>query len=585
MRLVVISLLVVLGVLAAVPVLAEDYPRPDLQRDAWKSLDGKWSFAFDDKDDGLGERWFDGHRYDREINVPYPYQAKLSGIGDTTHHKVVWYSRKFTAPADFDGKRVRLHIGAADYAVTVWVNGQEAGKDEGGYVPYCIDITPFLRDGGNELTIRVFDDAYDPAQPRGKQHPSGGLLRWHYTHITGLWQPVWLEAVSSVHIDGFKIYPRIEPRGTDLSVRVNGDGVVKATALRDGKRVASAEATVSAGAAEIKLSMPGAELWSPENPALYDLELELYSDGQVVDKVRSYFGVRTISIDGSNILLNGKPVWLNMALVQGYWPTGLYVPPSPEDYRKDVEWCKELGLNGIRMHQKVEDPRFLYWCDKLGLLVWGEMANAGEGHFSERAVKIADTVWERTIERDFNHPCIITWTYDNEHWMHQKYDAEEAMVYAKAHKLLKKLDPTRPVIDNSGYLHVSTDIYDFHGGSVKDVVAWVKGAPRTDKLGPVMIGAPLAYEGQPIVKSEWGCADFDMATESYYNNYEKQVREMASSGVFCGQCYVQLNDIENECNGYMKYDRTWKVEPKRIAKIHAEATALFEESMKNSRVP
>jgi len=541
-------------------------------------LDGKWDFAFDDKDAGLAERWFAGHRYDREINVPYPYQAKLSGIGETEHHKVVWYSRKFRVRTEFAGKQVVLHIGAADYQATVWVNGAEAGKDEGGYVPLGFDITRLLRDGDNDITIRVFDDPLDPAQPRGKQHPSGGTNRWHYTHITGIWQPVWLEAAPQTSIQGLWIKPRLDPRGADITVSATGDEV-RVTALRDGKKVASMTAPVKTGQSRISLSMPNAELWSPEHPALYDLDVELLAEGKIVDRARSYLGIRTVSIDGNRILLNGKPVWLNMALVQGYWPDGLYVPPSPQDYVKDIEFCKQLGLNGIRMHQKVEDPRFLYLCDKMGLLVWGEMANAGEGHVSQRAYDIADRLWASVIDRDYNHPCIMAWTYSNEWWMHGSKTPEEAMHYAKAYARLKKLDPTRPVIDTSGYWHVKTDIWDTHGGGgVADVTAWTKGGPYTERMGPTFPGIDYTYQGQPIVRSEWAPADFDKADEAFYKSYEHEVMSMAESGVFRGQCYVQLNDIEGELNGYTKYDRTWKVDPKRIAEIHAKASASYEKA-------
>lgn len=554
------------------------YPRPDMRRNLWLDLNGKWDFAFDDKDAGVGERWYAGHKFDRKINVPYPYQAKLSGVGETEHHKVVWYSRRFKVPAEFTGERVRLHIGAADYAVTIWINGKEIGKDEGGYVPIQFDITSYLHDGENEVVVRVFDDPVDPAQPRGKQHPSGSRNRWHYTHITGIWQPVWLEAVPVSAVESLRIMPHLEPRGADITVNVSGGDRVHATVLRNGEKVTSASASVIGSKAQIDLSMPNAELWSPDDPVLYDLVLEVMQDGKVVDKVQSYFGIRTVSIKGNKILLNGKPIWQNMALVQGYWPDGLYVPPSPDYFVKDIEYCKQLGLNSIRMHQKVEDPRFLYLCDKMGLMVWGEMANAGEGHFSKRAAGIADAIWKRVIERDFNHPSIITWTYSNEYWMHHiPASPEEIIQYTKAHQRLKRQDPTRPVIDTSGYLHISTDIWDVHGcAGISDVTAWTKGGEYTESMGPTVLGVDNAYHGLPIVRSEWVFGDFDKPSEDWYKSYENEVVNMAKSGVFCGQCYVQLNDVENELNGYLKYDRTWKVDPKHIADMHAKATQAYE---------
>lgn len=560
------------------------HPRPNFHRSDWISLDGKWDFSFDDKDSGIEEKWFEEHDYNRNINVPYPYQAKLSGIGETENHKVVWYHRQFDVPSNFGDKQILLHIGAADYAATVWVNGTEVGHDKGGYVPFTFDVTGALHKGQNDLTIRVFDDPHDGEQPRGKQGPLG-RDRFFYTHVSGIWQPVWLEPVPKTAVQSMRIIPRLEPKGADISVSVSGenqgDAVVRATILRDGKDILTLNSPVVGGKADFDITIPNADTWSPEHPALYDLKVELLQAGSPIDCVYSYFGIRTVDIKGTTIRLNGKPIWLNTALAQGYWPDGIYVPPSPDDYRKDVMTCKELGLNGIRMHQKVEDPRFLYWCDKLGLLVWGEMANAADGCTTERAYKIADAVWERTIERDFNHPCIITWVYSNENWMHRNAwapdkdhsdeDAAEVAHYLQAYHKMKKLDPTRPVIDTSGLWHVKTDIFDVHVfPDPADVEAWKEGkefSRRFDiNFSPM---ADRSYQEIPFVVSEWVYADdFEKADEAFYKGYDEYLRTMLGFGICPGHSYIQLYDVENELNGYMTYDRKWKVDPKRIAKIH-----------------
>jgi beta-galactosidase/beta-glucuronidase len=556
--------------------------RPDFRRAIIENLVGLWQFAFDDEDCGLAERWFVGsHNFPLTINVPYPHQAQLSGIGDTNHHKVVWYARKFTIPKSFAGKRVLLHLGAVDYACTVWVNGVEVGQDEGGYLPFCFDITAALRPGENALVVRVFDDPRDAAQPRGKQHPSGEVNRWHYTHITGIWQPVWLEAVAKARIDNFRITPRIAPKGVDMVIKLIGaeTGEVGAKVFDGNQLIGEAIAKVTDGIAKLAVDLPNAELWSPEQPNLHDVTLQLSKDGAVVDSVDTYIGLRTVGIKGDQFLLNDKPIWLNMALVQGYWPEGLYVPKNVDDYIRDIEFLQQLGLNGIRMHQKVEDPRFLYLCDKMGLIVWGEMANAGEGCFTERAAQIADRLWERVIDRDYNHPCIVTWVYSNEHWLHDTYDDQATVAhYAAAYDRLKANDSTRPIIDNSGYLHVKTDIMDFHSSDVAAVRDWVENGNFTRNLGPRMVGTEKPYEGQPIIASEWITPrnDFEAADETFYQDYENIVITMAESGLFNGHCYVQLNDIENECNGYLTYDRRWKVDPQRIAAIHARAKQIYE---------
>lgn len=563
------------------------HPRPDFERATWVSLDGPWDFAYDDGDAGVKEKWFEAHDWSRKIRVPFAYQAKLSGIGETEHHRVVWYHRQIGRPNDFarDG-HVRLHFGAADFRATVWLNGVELGEYEGGFTPFSFDIEQHLRDGANNsLVVRIFDDALDPAQPRGKQHPSGKLTRWHYTHITGLWQSVWLESVPQAHVAEFRVLtPEIaDPMPVSFRVGVRREKLaspqVRVTLLDGRRKCASQTVDAATSSVTLQLDVKSPVLWSPDKPHLYNVRIELLDGNKVVDSVRSYVGLRTIQWGNGKYMLNGKPLWLNGALDQGYWPDGILTAPNDAALRRDVEFARAVGLNMVRMHQKVADPRYLYWCDKLGLMVWGEMANAGEGHFSKRAGEIALREWERVIARDANHPCIIAWVYSNESWMHGGRNAEEREHYIHAYDRLRTWDASRPVIDTSGWFHVKTDIFDFHGvPELKNVQAWLAGTLKEIVFRPDVCyfdkeKPDLAYHGWPLVVSEWATGDFKKADEEYYRKYEASILALAAAKAICGQIYVQLYDVENELNGYLSYGRKWKVDPKRIKAIHEKFAA------------
>ncbi|MGD9128304.1 MAG: glycoside hydrolase family 2 TIM barrel-domain containing protein, partial [Planctomycetia bacterium] len=369
-----------------------EHPRPDFRRHDWLNLNGRWDFAFDREDVGVKEKWYLKHDWPKKILVPFAHQSKLSGIGDTKHYRQVWYHRTFVVPEKMQGKQIRLHVGAADFEATVWVNGKKCGTYESGQTPFTIDITPFLKpeaDAENDLVIRVYDNELDPEQPRGKQKANGKRNRFNYTHITGIWQTVWLEAVNPQYLDRYEAVTTINPSKADITVFAKtapADAMVRATLIRPrGSRVtANAEGRIVDGKATMTLNAPNALPWSFENPNLYSLRLELLVDGKVVDRVDSYIGFRTFEVKNKKFYLNGRPVWLSGALDQGYWPQGLLTAPSDQAMVDDIRWVKRLGLNHMRKHQVVGDPQFLYHCDRLGLLVWGEMANAGRAGLTNR---------------------------------------------------------------------------------------------------------------------------------------------------------------------------------------------------------
>jgi beta-galactosidase/beta-glucuronidase len=576
---------------AGVPL--PEHPRPDFQRQLWKNLNGPWDFDFDREDVGLKEQWYLEHRWPKTIVVPYVHQCPLSGINDTDHYRQVWYHRQFTVPAEFAGKRVRLHVGAADFRATVWVNGKEAGTFEGGQTPFLFDVTPLLKpdaQAANDVVIRIYDNERDPNQPRGKQNSNGKRGRYRYTHLTGIWQTVWLEAVDARHLDRYQAVTAIDPPKAQLTVFAESapDGAIVRATLSDRtlrQPLAQATAAFAQGQAALALPAPGAKLWSHEEPNLYDLRFELLVGGRVVDAVDSYLGFRTVEAKEGQFRLNGKPVWLCGALDQGYWPQGLLTPPSDAAMVDDIQWVKRLGMNHIRKHQVVGSPRFLYHCDRLGLLVWGEMANA-DAVLNPRATAIADREWLRAIQRDFNHPSLVTWVYSNEHWMHGGPLQGRIDHYRGAYRRMKQWDPTRPVIDTSGYYHVASDILDIHHAVPErrweNVLHWARGEKfeLSDKQKEQTVFlAEMPYDKQPIVVSEWVFGrrnDFDSSQEQpWLRAYLNLLAQFASEPLCAGECYVQLYDVENERNGYLYYDRRSKLSPQTEAALkaaHLQAT-------------
>ncbi|HYG35576.1 MAG TPA: glycoside hydrolase family 2 TIM barrel-domain containing protein, partial [Clostridia bacterium] len=438
------------------------YPRPQFVRRDWLHLNGQWEFDFDDANQGLQQAWWNGRKLGNSIVVPYPYQTELSGINDKGIHEVVWYARDFTVPEDWQNQDLLLHFGAVDYRTIVWINGREVGHNLGGHVPFWFNIRPYLKAGTNRLTLRV-EDRQDPYQPRGKQSPSGLPHGIEYYCTTGIWQTVWLEPVPSIRIGELKITPHAAEGVIELMVYLHAPATgwrLEAEVLDQEVVIARAEAYAGHAALRLMLKVPAPKLWSPESPHLYGLRVRLFHGDQLLDEVESYAGLRSVKISNGRVLLNGKETFLLMALDQGYWPQSYLAAPSDAALRFDVEMTKKLGFNAARKHQKIEDPRWLYWCDRLGLLVWGEMANARA--WSSEAEERLMAEWERAINRDYNHPCVITWVPVNESMGFPGLEESHPGQYAFLERIVertRRLDPTRPVIDNDGWEHTNvTDI-------------------------------------------------------------------------------------------------------------------------------
>lgn len=580
----------------------ENYPRPQFARKQWLSLDGEWEFAFDDTNEGLRLGWFDGRTLNRGITVPYPYQSELSGINDKSIHEVVWYARDLTVPAEWNEQELLLHFGAVDYRTILWVNGKEVGHNRGGHVPFWFNIRPYLKEGRNRLTLRV-EDRQDPYQPRGKQSPTGLPHGIDYYCTTGIWQTVWLEPVPAIRIGELKITPYADEGMVELMVYLHAPVTgwrLEAEALEGNNVVAQGQGHATYAATRFLLKIPGAKFWSPESPHLYGLRVRLFDGERLLDEVASYTGLRSVKISDGRVLINNVPTFLLMVLDQGYWPQSYLAAPSNEALRFDVEMTKKLGFNGARKHQKIEDPRWLYWCDRLGLLVWGEMANARA--WSPEAEEQLLAEWERSIRRDYNHPCIITWVPVNESMGFPGLEESHPGQYAfleRIVELTRRLDGTRPVIDNDGWEHTNvTDICAIH-----DYTPTAEGLRQ--RYQEALAGGPLPrgvwyknkplfvlgskYRGQPIMLTEVGgflnkplgvpedkrdnlyqfYASIDNDAE-LLEKYRDLMQGLAELEFLAGFCYTQLTDVEQEINGLLTYDRKPKVPPERIAEIHEQ---------------
>lgn len=574
-----------------------EYPRPQFRRERWLNLNGTWRFDFDDANAGLGARWHEIAPLQQEIIVPYAFQSKASGIGSNAFHDVVWYQRDFEIPIDWRASSILLNFGAVDYRASVWVNGCFAAFHEGGHTPFSIDITPFLRDTVNTLIVRVEDSTTDLHQPRGKQYWKAESASIFYTRTTGIWQTVWLEPVADVYLADLRLTPDIDRAAVDAEFVLAGmhpDGVeVEAEITYAGSPVTMDVVSPDAARASMTLDIGSdLHLWSPEHPALYDLTVRVKRDGQVLDEVLSYFGMRKIGIVNGQIQLNNQPYLMKLVLDQGYHPDGVLTFPTDEDYRHDIELTKAMGFNGARKHQKVEDPRYLYWADKMGLLVWGEMANSYA--YSPTAVQRITAEWQEAVKRDYNHPCIVAWVPINESWgvPDLKDDSHQRAHLVSLYHLTRSLDSTRLVISNDGWEHAQTDLLTIHDYESSGAVL----QQRYSTLDSTLAATPakrdlyttgFAHQGQPILLTEYGGVAFHKSSVTgwgystaedeagFVQRFREIVEAVMASPVLQGFCYTQLTDVEQEINGLLTYDRQPKTDLETIAAINNAGKYAF----------
>lgn len=565
-----------------------EYPRPDFVREDWLSLNGTWDFSFDDD------------TFDTKINVPFACESKLSGIGKTGLHHTVWYRRNFTIPSSMDGKNIILHFGAVDYYCRVWVNDVLVAEHEGGQVSFSADVTHAVSyTEANTVLLQVIDEYSDLEKPRGKQFWEIEPRSIFYSRTTGIWQSVWIESVSAHHLHSVKITPLLDEKAVKFEYILEGGRALSLETQIWFNGTCASKFTVETqsckGAYTVSLDQPALQAWnfyedltwSPENPRLFDVVFRIYDGREVADTVKSYFGMRKVSIEDGVFMLNNRPYYQKLLLDQGYWSDSLLTAPTDDAFVKDINLIKAMGFNGVRKHQKVEDPRFLYHADRLGLLVWGEIGSAYL--YSREYANRMYREWADVILRDYNHPCIVAWTPLNESWGIQevKTNAMQQAHCNAMYFITKSLDNTRPVIDNDGWEHTCGDILTIHDYEASDTVL----RERYDNLDTILAFSPggrnlflpgWRYKDQPVIVSEfggisysanntdrksWGYSEID--TEAgFLGRYHAIVDALLHSDLVQGFCYTQLTDIETEANGLLNYDRTPKVPIDEIRKIN-----------------
>jgi len=575
-----------------------EHPRPDFERGEWLNLNGKWQFEIDDSDNRMEEGLKTCEQFSRHITVPFPPESKLSGIRQTGFMNSIWYRREFRVPREWVGGRVLLRFGAVDYEAKVWVNGREVGQHRGGYTPFAFDVTEYITfDASNEVVVNALDDNRTQLQASGKQSSRLESFECFYTRVTGIWQTVWLELVPKTYIGSFKLIPIEDGSKIYVEVKVGGDREItnlRVTASLEGRAVVSSHRELPPHPATLCINAIDLRKWSPEDPILYDLTLEVSDMGERTDIVHSYFGIRRIGIKGNSIVLNDRKRFLRFVLDQGYYPDGIYTAPSDDALRRDIELSLEMGFDGARLHQKVFEPRFLYWADRLGYLVTGEYGDWGADLSNPVAREALLDEWVEVIERDLNHPSIIIWTPFNER-VFRRNDRPIADFLRRMYKITKALDPTRPVIDTSGYVHVDTDIYDVHDyeqdpmtfeshyakfgqtGSGQDL--WINSREESTEYDgqPVMIseyGGTWWNPGQPSESKAWGYGEKPTTTEEFLTRYRSLTGSLLFNPHISAFCYTQLYDVEQEVNGLLSYNRQPKFDLREVKKINQEVAAI-----------
>lgn len=593
-----------------------EYPRPQFQRKQWTNLNGEWEFAFDDLNKGIEENWDKGEiSLPQKINVPFVYQSELSQINKREVHDRVWYRKEF----DFlSQKKVVLHFGAVDYQADIYLNGRYVGGHIGGHTSFSFDVTGYLEAEGQQvLVVKVHDPHSDETIPRGKQFWEKESRGIWYTNSTGIWQTVWLEEVAESHIKQVVFHTDVdrgkveigltfpaEAVGKQVDYQINFQGEAIAS---DVIRITSTEMNRSIELYQNKIFRSNFHdngwTWSPETPHLFDVSFNLIdSDDTLLDTVESYFGFRKIHTEKGMTFLNNYPYYQRLVLDQGYWPTGLLTAPTDEAYKKDIELAKEMGFNGCRKHQKVEDPRFLYWADKLGFLVWGECASAPV--YTEKAVERLTNEWFEIIQRDRNHPSIVTWVPLNESWgvpdIH--HNKQQQHFSEGIYHLIHSLDVSRLVISNDGWEMTVTDICAIHNyshGSVTETKKYTHFVDTLSTVDNLINQAPgkwgiyangYDYQGEPIMLTEfggigyrvgeqdgWGYTSVSDADE-FVSEYSRIMSALYGSKALYGYCYTQLTDVEQEINGLLAYDRTPKC---KLAKIKEINLQYFPERLSN----
>ena len=571
-----------------------EYPRPQFERADWVNLNGEWSFALDLSDSGRDRDFYNSKGFEQRITVPFAPESKLSGIGYTDFINSVWYQRMIQIPSAWQGKRVKLNFGAVYYESEVYIDGRFVGRHYGGSDSFAFDITDFVGDGKeHSIVVHAESDLRSGTQPGGKQSTNYYSYGCSYTRTTGIWQTVWMEAVDDMALERVQVVTDIDNEQIVVIptyYNVAGGNTLSVEVLDGGKVVAHAESAAVQGV-PVVVALKKAKLWSPESPFLYDVVYEVKdAEGRTLDRVDAYVGMRKVHIDGNRIYLNNKPYYQRLVLDQGFYPDGIWTAPSDEALKHDIEMSKAAGFNGARLHQKVFEERFHYWADKLGYIVWGEMASWDKDFNSVAAARNFLSEWGNIVVRDRNHPALIVWTPFNEEFGVPSNEAGRFLT--DVYNETRRLDPTRPVNTVSGGIYVISDFctahcYEQDGARLHSML--FDGEKFYQPQGPnggfdrairkLYYDGSLPYlldefggikcaETQPEGGNSWGYGNAAPTREDFYTRLEALVKAIVDhSDKICGFCYTQLTDVEQEQNGVYYYDRGEKFDMGRVKAI------------------
>lgn len=565
-----------------------EYPRPQFERAQWINLNGTWTFDFDFGKSGKNRRLQETEKFDKNIIVPFCPESELSGVGHKDFIEQMWYQRNISIPSDWKNKRILLNFGAVDYCAEIYIDGKFVQRHYGGSSSFSIDLTRYVEAGKtHNLVVFVKDELRSGLQTGGKQCTNFYSEGCSYTRTTGIWQTVWMEAVASNGLKSVFLRPDIDQQQLVIEPSFyNESDHTLEIVLKEKSKVIARKSVRCANHSVAVIPVKNMKLWSPESPFLYDL-VYLVKDtkGNIIDEVKSYVGMRKVHTANGRFYLNNQPYFQRLVLDQGFYPQGIWTAPTDEALKNDILLGKETGFNGARPHQKVFEERYYYWADRLGYLTWGESASWVLDVNREEAARNFLSEWLEIVVRDRNHPSLVTWTPFNETW------GGGADVYIRlvrdVYHATKAIDPTRPVNDASGDNHVITDIWSVHNYEQDQ-------ARLTEQL-VIMEGKEpyrntrdkdylAVYEGQPYMvdefggipwmaekdrKNSWGYGGMPKNAEEFYKRLEGQINAFIASPHVCGFCYTQLTDVEQEKNGIYYYDRTPKLDTKRIK-------ALFE---------
>ncbi len=560
-----------------------EHPKPQFERKSWMNLNGQWDFEIDHGVSGVARKMYEpAYKLSGHIEVPFCPESVLSGVHHVDFMSSVWYKRTVELTQQQLSGRVILHFGAVDYRCTAWVNGKEVGSHVGGFCSFSFDITDALTVGVNEIALHAIDDVRDPMVPRGKQSELYHSHTCDYTRTTGIWQTVWLEFKPDTNIESVRYHTDIHGSVT-IEAQLCGAATLEAVVTYEGREMARGSIVSGGGRDTLTLALAETHLWEVGHGRLYDVVLTYGSD-----TVTSYFGLRSLQLDGKKFLLNGKSVFQRLILDQGFYPDGIYTAPSDEALQKDIDMALAMGFNGARLHQKVFEERYLYHCDRKGYIVWGEYASWGIDHTDPKAVYSFLPQWIETVKRDINHPAIVGWCpYNETAQLHRDWQCNENI--ALTFDVTKAIDPTRPCIDTSGFYHVKTDIFDIHDYE-QDPKIFAEHYSRMDS--DHYIGVHWCFEdrqtyrGEPMFVSEyggcvwngsgngWGYGNGPQTEQEFIDRFKGLTDVLLDHPSIFALCYTQLTDIEQEQNGLYTYDRKPKFDPAILHAIMSRKAAI-----------